>query len=98
MVTGIRFPLHPRISKLLNFWSIAPTQIAPNEWSTIIWLLTLFGRLQAQVFPGAVELNYMTPLTRSDVGENYCPYMKFVEDVPNKVSDWKRKFCFVEGA
>lgn len=43
IAVGVRFPLHPVISDLLNFWNLAPTQITPNGWSIIMDLLTLFG-------------------------------------------------------
>lgn len=102
MAAGVRFPLHPIISKLLNFWGLAPTQITPNGWSTIMGLLSLFGRVQPRAFLSAKELNFVTSLARweKDVGYYYVksrPHMKIIEDLPNKFQDWKEKWWFVGG-
>ncbi|GFP93660.1 hypothetical protein PHJA_001510400 [Phtheirospermum japonicum] len=33
---GVRFPLHPSICEILNFYNVCPAQLAPNAWKVII--------------------------------------------------------------
>lgn len=94
MEVRVHFPLHPIISDLLNFWNLDPTQITPNGWSVIIGLLSLFGRVHPRAFPSAEELNYILSLAKWEADARYYYVksrlrMKIIEDLLNKVSDWK---------
>ncbi|GFP85746.1 hypothetical protein PHJA_000718300 [Phtheirospermum japonicum] len=37
----VRFPLHPSICKIFNFYKVCPAQLAPNAWKVIIGFVTL---------------------------------------------------------
>ncbi|KAL2541091.1 Uncharacterized protein Adt_02069 [Abeliophyllum distichum] len=35
-VSGMRLPLHPMLRRILRAYDLAPTQVAPNEWSQMV--------------------------------------------------------------
>lgn len=102
MEAGLRFPLHPVITRLLIEWNITITQLMPNGWHIVMSLLTLFGKTKPRYYPTAAELARLVHLSRPK-GEHGWLFMqanthrKVVEDVPNKIKDWKDKFWFVGG-
>lgn len=42
---GLRLPIPKVIRKFLSSWGIAPTQLCPNGWRTMIATLILWDRL-----------------------------------------------------
>lgn len=100
MEEGLRFPLHPRISKILNKWHLAPTQIMPNGWSMVIGILNVSGTEQ---IPSVDEVLSLTNLAMAYEEENGWYNVqaqanhKIVEDLSNKVDGWKAQFGGSQG-
>ncbi|GFY87968.1 hypothetical protein Acr_05g0016070 [Actinidia rufa] len=40
--TGLRFPIHPTIKQILNFYDICPAQLSPNALRCIIYVLVVW--------------------------------------------------------
>lgn len=101
MEEGLRFPLHPRISEILNRWHLALAQIMPNGWSMLIGLLSVFATEQPGHIPSVDEVLLLTNLTMTNEEGNDWYYVrarannKIVEDVPNKMDGWKARFLVV---
>lgn len=97
------FSLHPRVSEILNRWDVALIQITPNGWSTLIGLLTVFVSIQPGHLPEVDEILSLTNIVDAHAegsGWYYVrahPHNKIVEDVPNKVEEWKSRFWWVSG-
>lgn len=92
MKAGIRFSLHPIVSKFLNYWGVALTHITPNCWNIFFGLLA---------FPFLAKPNYFTQLAKSE-GEGYFALRaragwRIIEEVSNKIKRWKELFWFVGG-
>ena len=39
---GLHFPLHPFIQRVLQHFNVCPSQLAPNFWGILTWLMVLF--------------------------------------------------------
>ena len=39
---GLHFPVHPFIMQLLSVWNVAPSQLVPNAWRTIIGRMSIW--------------------------------------------------------
>ncbi|GFP97044.1 hypothetical protein PHJA_001848500 [Phtheirospermum japonicum] len=46
---GVRFPLHPSICEILDFYNVCPAQLAPNAWKVIIGFVTLASSMSLPV-------------------------------------------------
>ncbi|GFY96660.1 hypothetical protein Acr_11g0009660 [Actinidia rufa] len=41
-LAGLRFPIHPTIKRILNFYNICPAQLSPNAWRSVIFMLVIW--------------------------------------------------------
>ncbi|GFZ09079.1 hypothetical protein Acr_20g0008870 [Actinidia rufa] len=43
---GLRFPIHPTIRLILQFYNICPTQLVPNAWRSIVCSMAMWAGIQ----------------------------------------------------
>ncbi|GFP89550.1 hypothetical protein PHJA_001098600 [Phtheirospermum japonicum] len=53
---GVRFPLHPSICEILNFYNVCPAQLAPNAWKVIIGFVTLASSMSLPMSAATTRL------------------------------------------
>ena len=39
---GLRFPIHPTIKRILNFYNICPAQLSHNVWRSVVYVLVIW--------------------------------------------------------
>lgn len=91
MEVGLHFPLHPRISEVLNNWKLRLTQ------------MNVFSMEQPDHIPSIDEVLSLTNLAATN--DQGCGWFyvraraknKIVEDVSNKVDRWKNRCWWVFG-
>lgn len=96
----VRFPLHPFICSVLNFFKIAPRQLMPNSWRYLLVLLIL-SKIFDPLFPLDLAV-FLYLYYLKDVGDVGQPsfYHRgksgfLVTRVPSSKKSWKNKFFFV---
>ncbi|GFS31549.1 hypothetical protein Acr_00g0018040 [Actinidia rufa] len=98
---GLRFPLHPTIRLILQFYNICPAQLVPNAWRSIACSMALWRvykyTLSLSEFRNLFSLN-SNPKT--DQGWLYFKARNkkvLLGGYPSNVKGWKSKFFFVSG-
>jgi hypothetical protein len=101
---GLRFPVHPFVRELLDFLGLAPGQVNPNGWRTIVSCMAMWR----------VNSNGCEDLTVDEFLFCYEPYQialsrgfwtfknrdantKVVQGLPSSDRIWKDKYFFVCG-
>ncbi|GFS38938.1 hypothetical protein Acr_00g0060360 [Actinidia rufa] len=98
---GLRFPLHPTIRLILQFYNICPAQLVPNAWRSIACSMALWRvykyTLSLSEFRNLFSLN-SNP--KPDQGWLYFKARNkkvLLGGYPSNVKGWKSKFFFVSG-
>ncbi|GFY82854.1 hypothetical protein Acr_02g0010940 [Actinidia rufa] len=52
---GLRFPRHPTIKQILNFYNICFAQLSPNAWRSIVFILVRLGKKILKEGPSNVK-------------------------------------------
>ncbi|PSS08074.1 Protein naked cuticle 1 like [Actinidia chinensis var. chinensis] len=86
---GLRFPMHPTIKWILNFYDICPAQLSPNAWKNIISMLVIWQFYQRHL--SLNEFRCLYALLKGPGSESGWLYFKAR---PNK-NILKRRFFFV---
>ena len=99
---GLRIPIHPFIHHLLSNINIAPEQLFPNAWRTVvscmaIWFIVHDGEM--------ITLNEFLFLYKLKLSTHYgyfelSPWdkqTKVVHEFPTSFCDWKSRYFFVFG-
>ncbi|GFY96664.1 hypothetical protein Acr_11g0009700 [Actinidia rufa] len=98
---GLRFPVHPTIKRILNFYGICPAQLSLNAWRNIISVLVIwcFHRRHLSLN----EFRCLYTLLKGPGLESMWLYFKarsgknILKGAPSNVKGWKRRFFFVLG-
>ena len=99
---GLRFPVHPFIMQLLNEFQIAPGQLVPNAWKTIISCMSIW----VSAYDGEmITSNEFLFLYRLKASTHYgyfelLPWdreSRVVKGFPSSFRDWKSRYFFIFG-
>ena len=97
---GLRFPLHPFIKRVLQYFNVCPSQLSPNFWGILIGLLVFFRDKGLGVPSIALFLNLFSV---KEVAEGFLYLSKrdsvplIISDLPSSHTFWKERYFFVSG-
>ncbi|GFZ08897.1 hypothetical protein Acr_20g0007050 [Actinidia rufa] len=98
---GLRFPMHPTIRRILDFYGICPTQLSPNAWRNIISVLVIWRFHRCHL--SLNEFRCLYTLLKGPGSDSGWFYFKarqgknILKGAPRNVKGWKRNFFFVSG-
>ena len=98
---GLRLPVHPFIMELLRFFGIAPGQLMPNSWRTMVNCIEIWLAANEDMIK-AGELVHLYRLKESKEYGYYelVPWVRrarIVKGLPSSFRYWKFRFFFVSG-
>ena len=97
---GLRFPLHPFIKRVLQHFNVCPSQLAPNFWGILTWLMVLFRDKGFGVPSIALLLDLFSV---KEASEGFLYLSRHVgapltiTDLPSSHRLWKESYFFVSG-
>ena len=97
---GLRFPLHPFMKRVLQHFNICPSQLAPNGWGILVWLLASFRDRGLGIPSLALLLHLFHP---KETTEGFLYFSKrseapaVISDLPSSHRSWKGRYFFVSG-
>ena len=97
---GLRFPLHPFIKRVLQYFNVCPSQLSPNFWGILIGLLVFFRDKGLGVPSIALFLNLFS-VKESAEGFLYLSKRAsaplIISYLPSSHRLWKERYFFVSG-
>ena len=99
---GGTIPLHPFFIAILNYFDLAPLQLAPNGWLTLSCLFIIFTKLFKRA-PTATEVHFLYNLMPLPKSKGFYYLQKanneacLIEGLVSNSGSWKQDFFFVEG-
>ncbi|XP_057247101.1 uncharacterized protein LOC104885076 [Beta vulgaris subsp. vulgaris] len=98
---GLRFPLHPFISQLLQYYGIGHNQLAPNSWQNILTFLAVCNlKGKDPSLAAFTHIHYVAKVPRTIEGSwlSVCNRQGFLTswDKTSKMHSWKGEFLFVQ--
>ncbi|GFS37317.1 hypothetical protein Acr_00g0051360 [Actinidia rufa] len=98
---GLRFPLHPTIRLILQFYNICPAQLVPNAWRSIVCSMALWRVYKYSIslseFRNLFSLNSNPKLDQGWLYFKARNKKVLLGGYPSNVKGWKSKFFFVSG-
>ena len=97
---ALRFPLHPFIKGVLQYFNVCPSQHAPNGWGILVGLLAFF-RDRGLGVPNVALLLYL--FTPKEAVEGFLYFSRrsgaplVISDLPSSHRSWKGRYFFVSG-
>ncbi|GFS34941.1 hypothetical protein Acr_00g0036870 [Actinidia rufa] len=97
----LRFPLHPTIRLILQFYNICPAQLVPNAWRSIACSMALWRVYKYSI--SLSEFRNLFSLNSNPKPDQGWLYFKarnkkvLLGGYPSNVKGWKSKFFFVSG-
>ena len=97
---GLRFPLHPFIKGVLQYFNVCPSQLAPNGWGILVGLLAFF-RDRGLGVPSVALLLYL--FSPNETAEGFLYFSRragaplVIYDLPSSHRLWKGRYFFVSG-
>ena len=97
---GLRFPLHPFMKGVLQHFNICPSQLAPNGWGILEFLLAFFRDRGLGVPSVALLIHLFSP---KETTEGFFYFSKHsgaplvISDLPSSHRSWKGRYFFVSG-
>ena len=100
---GLRFPVRPFIMQLLSTLNVAPGQLIPNAWRTIITCMSIWISIHDK---DIITLNEFLHLYRLKASTHNGYFELFpwnresriVRSFPTSFHDWKSRYFFVFGS
>ena len=97
---GLRFPLHPFIKSVLQYFNVCSAQLSPNFWGVLVGLLVVF-RDKGLGVPSIALLLYFFSMKESTEGFLYIAKRSkaklIILDLPSSHKHWKERYFFVGG-
>ncbi|GFZ14653.1 hypothetical protein Acr_24g0008430 [Actinidia rufa] len=96
---SLRFPIHPTIRLILQFYNICPAQLVPNAWRSIACSMALWRVYRYSI--SLTEFRNLFSLNSNPKPDQGWLYFKarnkkvLLGGYPNNVKGWKSKFFFV---
>ena len=97
---GLRFPLHPFIKRVLQYFNVCPSQLSPNFWDILIGLLVFFRDKGFGVSSIALFLDLFSV---KEAVEGFLYLSKrasaplIISELPSSHRLWKKRYFFVSG-
>ena len=97
---GLRFPLHPFMKGVLQYFNVCPSQLAPNGWGILVGLLAFF-RDRGLGVPNVALLLYL--FSPKETTEGFLYFSRrpraplVISDLPSSHRSWKGRYFFVSG-
>ena len=103
MRAGARLPLRQYFLDILEYFGIAPLQLAPNGYSLLSALYIVYSQLRFPP-PTPIEVNYMYTLKKIPGGGAGFYYlsawssrkMALIENIPSNAGSWKESFFWAQ--
>ncbi|GFZ06763.1 hypothetical protein Acr_18g0009330 [Actinidia rufa] len=98
---GLRFPFHPTIRLILQFYNICPAQLVPNAWRSIACSMALWRVYKYTI--SLSEFRNLFSLNSNPKPDQGWLYFKaknkkvLLKVYPSNVKGWKSKFFFISG-
>ena len=99
---GLHFPIHPFYREVLFHLKIAPAQLIPNVWRTMMCCMVIWSTVNDGDFIKVDEFLYSYRLMESKL-KGYWEFRpwdkksKIVLESPSFYRDWKQRFFFILG-
>ena len=97
---GLRFPLHPFIKRVLQYFNVCPSQLSPNGWGILVGLLVFF-RDRGLGIPSIALFLYI--FSAKETVEGFLYFSRRIDarlvssDLPSSHRLWKERYFFVSG-
>ena len=97
---GLRFPLHPFIKRVLQYFNVCPSQLSPNIWGILVGLLVFFRDKGLGVPSIALFLDLFSV---KEAAEGFLYLSRrasaplIISDLPSSYRFWKERYFFVSG-
>ena len=97
---GLRFPLHPFIRGVLQYFNVCPSQLSPNCWGILVGLLVFFRDKGFGVPSIALFLDLFS---LKETVEGFLYFSRrasvplVISDLPSSHRLWKERYFFVRG-
>ena len=97
---SLRFPLHPFIKNVLQYFNICLSQLSPDFWGVLVSLLVFFRDKDLGVPSIALLLNFFNV---KEASEGFLYISKqattrpIISDLPSSHKHWKERYFFVGG-
>ena len=95
---GLHFPLHAFIKRVLQHFNVCPSQLSPNFWGILIWLLVVFRDKGLGVPSIALFLDLFS-MKETAKGFIYLSKRSsaplIISDLPSSHKFWKERHFFV---
>ncbi|KAL4384134.1 hypothetical protein GQ457_15G006210 [Hibiscus cannabinus] len=96
---GLRLPLHPLVSEILNVFGVAPTQIPPNSWRILICFISF---CYSRKITPTVNLFRAICSLKDHSGERKGWWFfgarigfKLFEGFPSSIKGWRNRFFII---
>ncbi|GMJ00042.1 hypothetical protein HRI_003673400 [Hibiscus trionum] len=96
---GLRLPLHPLVSEILNVFGVAPTQIPPNSWRVLICFISF---CYSRKITPTVNLFRAICSLKDPSGESKGWWFfsarigfKLFEGFPSSIKGWRNRFFII---
>ncbi|GFS36748.1 hypothetical protein Acr_00g0047860 [Actinidia rufa] len=97
--TGLRFPIHPIIRRILNHYKICPAQLSPNARRSVICLFVIWQYYKCHMSCDEFRCLYSFS-SLPDLRWYYFkakPDKNLLRGSPSNVKGWKKRFYFTFG-
>ena len=98
--SGLRFPLHPFVKRVLQHFNVCPSQLSPNCWGILLGLLVFFRDRGLGVPSGALFLDLFSA---KEIAEGFLYFSRragahlIISDLPSSHKFWKERYFIVSG-
>ncbi|XP_077217480.1 uncharacterized protein LOC143851867 [Tasmannia lanceolata] len=96
---GVRFPLLGIIVEALEFYLVAPSQLAPNSWRTLLAFVAKAGLHKVQptlpLLRACVALSLLVKGADSWLYLTQRPQVKIAANLPSSIKKWKEEYVFI---
>ena len=97
---GLRFPLHPFIKNVLQYFNVSPSQLSPNFWGVLVCLIVFFRDKGLRVPSITLLLDFFNVKEASEgflYISKWATARPIISDLPSSHKHWKKRYFFVAG-
>lgn len=98
---GVRFPIPREICQILTWYRVAPGQLVPNAWVSLMTFYVRAAQLGGTASVGLFRSLFSIKVHPGKSGWYYFPARKrskILVGLSDSIKNWKEKFFFVRGA
>ena len=101
-ISGLCFPIHPFIRELFLCLKLAPTQLVPNSWRTVVYCMVIWMPANEGDILRVEKFLHFYRLGQSKLPgywefKRWNKKSRLVFDSPSSLHEWKTNFFFVSG-